>query len=442
MTITELKETIEKIQVQLKDNIAAPLDSRAVSAMRKELFENFKLTSFTNSQERQENWNQLQLLLDALKEKQAVLDKESEKFAAEAEAQINKIKEALGDEINPVVLSKEEIESLKKQASETAEFIRQSNWPTRERRTTAWDRFKEYREILKAKEDIFYNQLREERTKLSEQSSALTQAVLYAIRACHPEAAAEKLSDISGIITARSNDALSNNLQDEPVQNNISIEDTKTQNPLRIKSEGLRDLRKFVVEKKDTITREDKQRIFAAIDEVQEELDKAWTIHKEELQKKKDEWEERQKQREIKHAEWELKQKDFLAKLEDRLAKQYAFKEKLAIVYEKQNAFWERLEKRIINQQDYIQQILVQLNDLEDRYAITSDSKYREKLAEWIKGKYSKIEEVETDIKDMEEKIADAKKNIEDLPGRMDEIVKSIEEIQQKITAVKQNLLG
>jgi hypothetical protein len=440
MTITELKETIGKIEEQFKN--ADALDSRAVSNMRKELFENFKLTSFANSQERQEHWTQLQLLLDALKDKQVLLDKESEKFATEAEAQIDKVKEALGDEANAAALNKEAIEVLKKQVSETAEFIRQSNWPNRERRTAAWDRFKEYREILRAKEDIFYNQLREERTKLTEQSSSLTQAILYAVRACHPDAAAEKLSDISGTLAALSNAALSNASQEEAAGDNTDDAESKSQNPLRIKSEGLRDLRKFVIENRDTITREDKQRIFAAIDEVQEELDKAWTIYKEELQQKREAWEERQKERELKHIEWKQKQHEFLAKLEERLSKQYAFKEKLAVVYEKQNAFWERLEKRIVNQQDYIQQINIQLNDLEDKYAVTSDSKYREKLSEWIKGKYSKIEEVETDIKDMEEKIADAKKNIEDLPGRMSEVDKSIEEIQQKITEVKQNLLS
>ncbi|MFM6926671.1 MAG: hypothetical protein ACKOU7_14280 [Ferruginibacter sp.] len=376
MTITELKETIVKIQVQLKDNVADSLDSRAVSAMRKELFENFKLTGFANSQERQENWNQLQLLLDALKERQAVLDKESEKFAAEAEAQIDQVKEALGDETNPVLLSKEEIEVLKKQVSETAEFIRKSNWPNRERRTAAWDRFKAYRESLKAIEDAFYNQIREERTKLAEQSSALTQAVLYAIRACHPTAAPENISDITATIAALTSAGL--NTSDASLQNN-SAEENKVQNPLKTKSEGLRDLRKFVIENRDGITREDKQRIFAAIDEVQEELDKAWAVYKEELQQKKAAWEERQKEREQKHAAWEQKQKEFLAKLEDRLAKQYAFKEKLAVVYEKQNTFWERLEKRIINQQDYIQQIHVQLNELEDKYAVTTDSKNREK---------------------------------------------------------------
>jgi hypothetical protein len=440
MTITELQDTIEKIQVQLNAGNIASLDSRALSTMRKELFENFKLTSFSNSQERQEKWTSLQLLLDSLKEKQAVLDKESEKFAEEAEAKIAAVKDLIGDETNAKVFTKEDIEALKKQVSETGEFIRQSNWPNKERRTAAWEMFKEYREVVRLKEDVFYNQLREERTKLTEQSSSLTQAVLYAIRACHPDASAEKLSDIPVMIAALSGTQSINT--DEQLQNNTTKEESKSQNPLKIKSEGLRDLRKFVIENRDGITREDKQRIFAAIDEIQEELDKAWAVHKEELQQKKEEWEERQKLREQKHEEWKLKQNDFLAKLEDRLAKQYAFKEKLAVIYEKQNAFWERLEKRIINQQDYIQQINAQLNDLEDKYAMTSDSKYREKLSEWIKGKYTKIEEVETDIKDMEEKISDAKKNIEELPGRISEVEKSIEEIQQKIIEVKQNLLA
>jgi chromosome segregation ATPase len=437
MTIIELKEIITKIEKQLKD--VESFDSRTVSNMRNDLFENFKLASFANSQERQENWNQLQVLLDALKERQAVLDKRNEKFATEAEALIDKLKEALGDATSPIVFGKDEIETLKKQVGETAEFISQSNWPNKERRTAAWDKFKEYRKVLKLKEDSFYNQLREDRTKLTEQSSSLTQAVLYAIRACHPDAATEKLSDIFITISALASSSSNNSI---PAGKIASTTEIKTQNPLKAKSEGLRDLRKFVIENRDGITREDKQRIFAAMDEVQEDLDKAWTIYKEELQQKRNEWEERQKEREQKHDEWKLKQKDFLAKLEDRLVKQYAFKEKLAVVYEKQNAFWERLEKRIINQQEYIQQVHFQLNELEDKYAVTTDSKYREKISEWIKGKYDKIKDVETDIKDMEEKISDAKKNIEDLPGRITEVDKSINEIQQKITEVKQNLIG
>ena len=438
MTITELRDTIVKIEALLNSSAAVSFDSRAISTMRKELVENFKLTGFSNSQERQEQWTSLQLLLDSLKEKQVILDAENEKFAEEAEARIAAVKEALENETN-TALTKENIEVLKKQIAETGEFIRQSNWPNKERRTTAWELFKEYRETLRLKEDMFYNQLRSERTRLTEQSSSLTQAVIYAIRACHPDAEAEKLADLAvtlvSLLSPERTDA------DEPSHNSMSNEETKAQNPLKVKSEGLRDLRKFVIENRDGLTREDKNRIFAAIDEVQEDLDKAWGIYKEELQQKKSAWEERQKEREQKHAEWEQKQKEFLEKLEDRLAKQYAFKEKLAVVYEKQNAFWERMEKRIINQQDYIQQIHVQLNDLEDKYAMASDSKYREKISEWIKGKYTKIEEVETDIKDMEEKIADAKKNIEELPGRMLEVDKSIEEIQQKITEVKQNLL-
>jgi len=435
MTTTELQDSIAKIQEQLHADKVASLDSRTLSTMRKELFENFKLTSFTNSQERQEKWASLQLLLDVLKEKQTILDKESEKFAEEAEAKIDAIRELVGDDINDKVLTREDVETIKKQISETGEFIRQSNWPNKERRTAAWDRFKEYRETVRIKEDTYYNQLREERTKLTEQSSSLTQAVLYAIRACHPDADAEKLFDIAVTISALTNP------ESIKTDDSLQKEESKSTNQLKTRSEGLRDLRKFVIENRDGITREDKQRIFAAIDEVQEDLDKAWAVHKEELQQKKAAWEERQKQREQKHAEWEQKQKEFLERLEDRLAKQYAFKEKLAVVYEKQNAFWERLEKRIINQQDYIQQINVQLNDLEDKYAMASDSKYREKLSEWIKGKYTKIEEVETDIRDMEEKITDAKKNIEELPGRISEVEKSIEEIQQKITEVKKNLL-
>jgi hypothetical protein len=439
MTLTELQNTIVKIQQQLSSASADSLDSRTLSAMRRELFENFKITSFTSNQERQEKWTSLQLLLDALKEKQAIQDKEDEKFAGEAEAKIAAVKQALGDDTNSKEFTREEIEILKKQITETGDFIRQSNWPNKERRTAAWEIFKGCREVLRLKEDMFYNQLREEKTKLTEQSSSLTQAILYAIRACHPTAAAEKLADITLTIAALSNSSLLN--IDEPLQESISREENKVQNPLKIKSEGLRDLRRFVIENRDGITREDKQRIFAAIDEIQEELDKAWAIYKEALQLKKEAWEERQKEREQKHAEWEQKQKEFLEKLEDRLAKQYAFKEKLAVVYQKQNSFWERLEKRIIHQQDYIQQVHIQLNELEDKYAMASDSKYREKISEWIKGKYTKIEEVETDIKDMEEKINDAKKNIEELPGRMSEVDKSIEEIQNKIVEVKQNLL-
>ncbi len=211
--------------------------------------------------------------IDALKEKQVIQDKKDERFAEEAEAKIAAVKEVLDDETSGKVFSKEDIEAFKKQIAETGEFIRQSNWPNKERRTVAWDRFKECREALRLKEDSFYNQLREQRTKLTEQSSSLTQAVLYAIRACHPDTAAEKLSDISHTIAVLTNPELTN--ADEPLQNSNSNEETKAQNPLKLKSEGLRDLRRFVIENRDAITREDKQRIFAAIDEIQEELDKA-----------------------------------------------------------------------------------------------------------------------------------------------------------------------
>lgn len=436
MTITELKNTMVKTEALLKDTAA--LDSKMLTGMRKELFENFKLTGFTNSQERQENWGALQTLLDALKEKQALLDKENDRFAAEATEKIAAVKEALGENRETRSFSREELDTLKKQLSETGDFIRQPSWPNRERRTSAWEEFKTYRDLVKLKEDEYYNHLRDEKMKLTEQSASLTQAVLYAVRACHPDAAAEKLQDIAATIAGLSN--AGSQKTDDPQQNNLNNEESRLQNPLKIKSEGLRDLRKFVIENRDGITREDRNRIFAAIDEVQTDLDKAWTAYKEELQQKKDAWEERKKEREIKHAEWELKQHEFLAKLEDRLAKQHAFKEKLGIVYEKQNSFWEKLEKRIVHQQDYIQQLQVQLNELEDKYAMTSDSKYREKISEWIKGKYTKIESVEVDIKDMEDKINDAKKNIEDLPGRMSEVDSSITEIQNKILEVKQNL--
>lgn len=436
MTITELKETLFKTEALL--NGIPAIDSKTLSALRKELFENFKITGFANNQERQEYWGSLQMVLDAIKEKQSLLEKANEHFAAEAETKIAAVKEALGENPETRLYTKEELEILKKQISETGDFIRLPNWPNRERRTKAWDELRSYREWVRLKEDDYYNRLRDERMKLAEQSSSLTQAVLYAVRACHPNAPAEKLQDIiitiSGLTRSGTPDP-----EGSPLPDNLS-EAIKLQNPLKIKSEGLRDLRKFVIENRDGITRDDKNRIFAAIDEVQVELDKAWTLYKEALQQKKEAWEERKKEREIKHAEWELKQKEFLTKLQDRLAKQYAFKEKLAIVYEKQNAFWERLEKRILNQQDYIQQLQVQLNDLEDKYAMTSDSKYREKLSEWIKGKYAKITEVESDIKEMEAKIADAKKNIEDMPGRMSEVDKSIEEIQLKITEVTHNL--
>lgn len=440
MTTTDLTGTIERMQILLQAGNIETLDSRAVSNLRKELFENFKLTSFANSQERQQYWNQLQLLLDTLKERQTALDKESEKFATEAEKLIDKVKDALGDGTDGAVLTKEAIESLKKQVSETAGFIRQSNWPNRERRTAAWDRFKSYRDALKEQEDHFYNQLREERAKLAEQSSALTQAILYAIRACHPEAATEKLYDITATIAALSDSGSNTSETIEPAETVNELHDNHSHTPLKTKSEGLRDLRKFVIENRDTITREDKQRIFAAIDEVQSDLDNAWAAHKEALQQKKNAWEERQKEREQKHTAWEQKQKDFLAKLEDRLNKQHGFREKLTVVYEKQNAFWERLEKRILHQQDYIRQLHEQLNELENKYAVTTDSKYREKLSEWIKGKYGKIEEIEADIKDMEAKIIDAKNNIADLPGRIAEVEKSIEEIQLKIAEVNQNL--
>jgi len=442
MTRAELNETMDRFLLALGEYGATSFDHRAIWELRKELFESFKRTVFADNGEKQETWNRMQELLDTLKEKQDKLDKEHEKFALEAENRIEAIREAMGDETQTAAFTKERFSEIKKQITETAEFIRQNNWPAKERRTAAWETFKQYRELLKQKEDAFYGQLREEKTKQSEHSASLSQALLYAIRTCHPATGPERLAELPFLVASLVNPGENNPPIDTGTDAGDQEEKDKPKNPLKIKSDSLKQLWKWTGEKREEMTREDRQMIYNALGEVQEELDKAWTVYKEELQKKKEEWEEKRKLREQKHTEWEQKQKDFLARLDDRLAKQIAFKEKLAAIYEKQNAFWERLEKRITTQQDFLQQLHVQISGLEDKYAMTNDGKFREKISEWIAARYSKITEVELDITDMSAKIENARNNIDELPARIKEVEQSISDIRLKMEEVKQNLLG
>jgi predicted S18 family serine protease len=395
--------------------------------------------------------NKFQNLIDTLRNKQNHVNRENQKFADEADRLIDKLKESIGGGLFSKQLEKEDFSELKGLASEIFDLIKKNRFPSKEQRIAAWDKFNNLRDRLRKEEDEYYSKIREKITKRIDHSQELTNKIINTIDACHPNSSLDDLFELLGKLVLYLTGI---GFLIDAVEWLLGIKEEKPKNPLKVKSDALRDVRKFINENKEDITREDKQKIYARLDIVQADLNNAWDEYKKELQRKREEWEERKKLREQKQVEWERRQKEyqqkkinweknqreFLEKLADRLEKQNSFKEKLENIYEKQKEFLDKLEKRLDNQQDFLRKLNDQLDDLEDKYSSAWSNNFRDRVSDWIDDKKSKISEVEDDIAGIENKIRDVKNNIDELPNKIRGVEKSIDEIENKIYEVRAKL--
>lgn len=437
MTSSELENKIDKFSDLLDDFGESTFNSRELWQLQKEIFQNFKETDFYDREDRQNNWNKFQGLVDTLRKKQDDINSENEKFADEADRLIDKLKDSIGGGLFSKQLEKADFAELKNLSSEIFEFIKQPRFPSKERRIAVWDKFNSLRDKLREEENEYYTKIREKITKRNNHSEELTEKIISTIDACHPDSPLEDLFELLGKLVLYLTGI---GFLMDAVEWLLGIKEEKPKNPLKVKSEALRDVRRFINDNKDDITREDKQKIYARLDSVQADLNKAWGDYKEELQKKQEEWEERKKQNEQKKIDWERNQRGFLSKLEDRLEKQIAFKEKLEKVYDNQKEFLDKLETRLENQQDFLRKQNDQLDDLEDKYSSAWNDNFKDKVSDWIDDKKSKISDVESDIEKIEDKIRDVKNNIDELPDKIRDVEKSIDEIESKIDEVRAKL--
>ncbi len=441
MTIAELNEKLELFSTLVNEYSAENNSTRETKVLQRELNEHFKYTTFKNEEEKTAVKSRFNELVNNWKEKHQQVNTENEKFAEEMETEVEKINQLIGEESSEKSFTKEDFAGIKKLVNELMGRFRQNRFPSRERKDAAWERFNNYRDRLKKAEDLYYEKQREEKQKQTAVSGELSEKIIPAIETCHPDVPSENMSDrISKFLSfVNSPEFKVTGFEFLSKKENENGEDKKN-NPLLSKSETLRALRKFINENRESISRDDRNKIQFVVEEVQTDLDKAWTLHKDELQKKREAWEEKKKENDEKRKEWEVKQREFLTKLEDRLTNQTSFKAKLETVYQKQISFQERLEKRMTDQLAFLEKMNIQADGLEDKYNSARTDQFRETVQEWIEEKKAKIADVEDDIADMEDKLKDVKTKTEDLSDKIRDLEVSKADIAKKIEEVKKNL--
>lgn len=444
MTSSELENKIDKFSDLLDDFGESTFNSKELWQLQKEISQNFKETDFDDREDRQNLWNKFQGLVDTLRRKQDNINSENEKFADEADRLINKLKDLIGGGLFSKQLEKADFAELKNLSTEIFEFIKQPRFPSKERRAATLDKFNELREKLREEENEYYTKLREKITKRNNHSEELTEKIIRTIDACHPDSPLDDLFELLGKLVFYLTGI---GFLFDAIEWLLGIKEEKPKNPLKVKSEALRDVRKLINDNKDEITREDKQKIYARLDIVQADLNKAWDEYKAELEERKKireqkqiEWEKKQREYEQKKMNWEKNQREYLEKLEDRLEKQIAFKNKLTDILDKQNEFLDKIENRLENQKDYLTKLNGQLDDLEDKYSDARSDSFRDKVSDWIDETKSKIDKVENDIDSIEDKIRDVKKRIDELEDKISDVEKSIEEIEKKIDEIRGKL--
>lgn len=416
MTAFELLDKIHNLDRLLDNFGSSNPDSRELWGLRKEISAAFKEVRFDERQERQDAWEKFILLCNSLRQKQDEVNRENEKFAEDANRRINDIENSLSEGLFSKSLDKDDFASIKQKLFDTFEIIKQHRWPSKDIKTAAWDKYNLLRDKLREKENKFYSEIREKKTKRIDHSGELTNKILNTIDACDPNTSLDALFDLLGKLALY---ATGIGFIFDFIDLLTGSKDNKPANPLKVKSQSLKDIRKFINDNKDDITREDKQKIFSRLDIVQSDLNRAWDDYKE--------------QRETKKHEWERKQRDFVGKLESRLSNQISFKSKLENVLNKQQAFVTKLESRLENQQDFLRKIKGQLDDLEDKYNDAHSDSFRDRVSGWIDEKKSKISEVEDDIDQLKDKIRDVENDIEELPDKIRNIENDIEELEKKV---------
>jgi len=415
---------------------AGTLTNKELWQRQKEIAENFKAIQFVDAEAKEIANQKFQQITSLLKEKENQIEAANEKFCEEAEAFILQM-EAIFTTNTDATIDKNNFQELRKLSNQAFEYFKVPRWSSKERRTTAWEKYSNIRNAVKEKEDELYAKVRDEKTKQVSQSLELTEKLCVVVDACHPSTNIEDLLTVVKKFDQFLKDA--NLTENNQIWHLIEKpEDVKYS--LRCRTETLNDVRNFIMNFKDSLTREHKGQIFANIDALKIDLNKAWETHKEQQQQRQEEWEIKKKERDEKRIEWNKKQQDFLKMLEGRLENQLSYKAKQESYLQSQKEYAARFENRIPQQLEYIEKLKDQLIDLEKKQLTAWTDSFKQKVEEWMQEKNEKIVTVEKDIDVLKEKIADINKNIGELPNRIKDLDDSINEIKLKIEEVKQKL--
>lgn len=437
MTADDFRHKIEKFDELIKAFGHDSPNSKTLWQMKGEITEHFRAAIFLNADEKQTTLGMFETLVSTLKEKQDVITHENEEFATNAEAVIKEIEELVEMGFYANHPNNDAITSLKSKIDNAFESFKQARWPSKERRTVAWDTFYRLREKIKLEEDVFYTSLREKKNEHLHQSHQLTLVIIETIESCHPDATTNALYESLKQLTVY---LISVGFTPELVEWIIANKEAEPKTPLKMKSEGLREIRRVLNENQDEITREDKHKIFATLEIISTELNKAWDLHRIEMQKKQEDWEERKKQNEFKRAEWLVKQTDFLTVLTEKLEKRSSDKVNLERILTNKKEFHSRQQARLQNQHEFLKKIIEDLADMQEKLNTAWTDSFKERMTEKIIQKELKIAEVKKDIEDVTIKLVEVEKDITDITEKVTGVDKNNEELKQKIEEVKKNL--
>ena len=437
MTAAELIHKIEKFDELIKAFGHENPNSKTLWQMKSEITEHFRATTFTDAEEKQTTLTLFETLASTLKEKQDLITHENEEFATNAEQQINEIEALVKDGFYANSPDKDAILNLKTLTDKTFENFKQSRWPSKERRTAAWDKFNTLREKLRAEEDAYYTTLRKKKNERINLSQQLSSILIEVIESCHPDASTNSLYESLKQLVAH---FVSNGAELANVEWIIATKEAEPKSSLKMKSEGLRDVRRVLNENQEEITREDKQKIYSTLEAIGSDLNKTWETHRAEMQKKQEEWEERKKQNELKRADWLVKQTDFLNVLTEKLEKRTTDKINLERILTNKKDFQGRQQARLANQREFLKKISDDLADMQDKLNTAWTDSFKERMAEKVNQKETKIAEVKKDIEEVASKLKEVDKDIVDISEKVASIEKSNEELKLKIEEVKKNL--
>ncbi|MFY7963404.1 MAG: hypothetical protein ACOVO1_00775 [Chitinophagaceae bacterium] len=437
MNIIDLDKKLETFSNLIQELGIGNFTSKELWQRQKEIAENFKAAQFETPELKDAANQKFQQLINQLKDKENELAAANEKFSEEAELLIVQMEQLFAKHNDANPLSKDDFAELRKLSNQAFEYFKLPRWSTKERRTSAWDKYSDIRNAAKDKEDELYAKVREEKTKQISQSLEITEKLCVVVNACHPSV---DMNELLNFVNRFHQFLQEGNLTELNTPWHLIEKPEDVKYSLRCRTETLNDVRTFINNYRDYLTREHKGQIFANIDALKLDLNKAWETHKEEQQKRQEEWEIKKKERDEKRLEWNKKQQDFLKMLEGRLENQIAYKAKQESYLQSQKEFAARFENRIPQQQDYIKKLVEQVIDLEKKHATAWTDSFKTKVEEWIAEKKEKITSVESDIEVLKEKITDINKKAEELPVRIKELDDSIIEIKSKIIEVKDKL--
>ena len=432
MNTIDLDKKLETFNNLIQEFGTATFISKDLWQRQREIAENFKAAQFTDNEQKEVATQKFQQLINLLKDKENQVAAASEKFTEEAEEIVAKIEIIIANHTDEQPLSKDDFAEIKRLSNQAFEYFKLPRWTSKEKRNEVWDKYSNARNAVKEKEDALYAKVRDVRTMQISQSLEITEKICMLVDACHPNTKIEELQQL----VVRFNDFVTNaGLPNIDEQWHLIEKTEDIKYSLWCRTETLNDIRNFIIVNKDAITRENKNEIFAGMDALKTDLNKAWETHKDEQEIKK-------KERDEKRLEWNKKQQDFLKMLEGRLENQIGYKAKQENYLQSQKEYATRFESRIPQQKDYIEKLQEQLIDLEKKRATAWTDSFKSKVEEWIKEKQDKIADIEKDIEVLKDKIVDINSNIETLPNKIKELDDSINEIKLKIEEVKEKLLN